>query len=166
MAEILAGNGIHKAFRTLGIDAKRTYKSSHEPYYEVWEIDKKDIRVLEDTIDWSGDWGFWRYAKGSNMGTACSIFDVNGKELIAWDGSRRDDLYDDWSQESFEEKAAYHHSFKEYEEAMMPRKYDSLLEYLCDEIGASTATNVCALAVDLGRVNGKTMAQIFQTYEG
>lgn len=51
MAEILAGNGIHRAFKELGIDAKKTYKSAHKPYYEVWEVDKKDIRTLEETYE-------------------------------------------------------------------------------------------------------------------
>lgn len=166
MAEILAGNGIHKAFKTLGIEAKRTYKSAHEPYYEVWELDKKDIKVLEEAFEWPDEWGFWRFAKGSNMGTACALFTVNGKELIAWDGDQRDDVYSDWELEPMEERAAYHYSFSEYEDAMMPRKYDSLLEYFSNEIGAGMATNVCALAVDLARANGKTMAKLFEIYEG
>ena len=100
------------------------------------------------------------------MGTACSLFTVNGKELIAWDGSRREDLYDDWMDESFDEKAAYHHSFKEYEETLMPRKYDNLFDYFHTEIGVGMETNICALAMDLARANGKTMAGIFETYEG
>jgi hypothetical protein len=166
MAEILAGGAIHKAFRELGIEAKRTYKSSHEPYYQVWEIDKKDIHALEEEEEWQDSYGWWRAVKGSNMGTACSLFTVNGKELIAWDGSRREDLYNDWWDETFEEKAAYHHSFKEYEETMMPRKYDSLLDYFHMEIGVGMETNICALAMDLARANGKTMAGIFETYEG
>lgn len=166
MAEILAGHGIHKAFKTLGINAKRTYKSAHEPYYEVWELDKKDIRVLDEALEWPEEWGFYRHAKGSNMGTACSFFTVNGQELIAWDGAKRDDLFDDWDNESFEERAAYGHSFAKYEEEMMPKVYDNLLHYMCEEIGATMATNVCALAVDLARANGKTMAELFKTFEG
>ena len=162
--EILAGGGIQNAFKALGINAKKTYKMSHEPYYEIWEIDKKDMKALEETSEWSNEWGFFRYAKGSNLGTACSLFTVNGKELIAWDGSRREDLYDDWEVE--EEKEQYHYSFKEYEESMMPRQYDTLLEYMCNEIGASLESNIIALAVDLGRANGKTVAQLFETYEG
>lgn len=162
--EILAGGGIQNAFKALGINAKRTYKMSHEPYYEIWEIDKKDMKALEETSEWSNEWGFFRCAKGSNLGTACSLFTVNGKELIAWDGSRREDLYNDWELE--EEKEQYHYSFKEYEESMMPREYDTLLEYMCNEIGASLESNVIALAVDLGRANGKTVAQLFQIYQG
>ena len=50
MAEIFGGNGLHKAFKALNIEAKRTYKSSHEPYYEVWELNKKDLKVLEEIM--------------------------------------------------------------------------------------------------------------------
>lgn len=164
--EILAGNGIHKAFKALGINAKRTYKSAHEPYYEVWELDKKDLKTLDEAYEWPDEWGFYRFAKGSNMGTACSFFTVNGQELIAWDGAKRDDLYDDWDSTTFEERAEYNHSFKKYEEEMMPKVYDNLLHYMCEEIGAVMATNVCALAVDLARANGKTMAKLFEIYEG
>ena len=166
MSEILAGGGIQNAFKELGINAKMTYKGNNEPYYEVWELDKKDLRTLEESYEWPDEWGFWRFAKGSNMGTACSISTVNGHELIAWDGYGRDDLYNDWEQESFEEKAAYHHSFKEYEETVMPRKYNSLLEYFSAELCVGMTTNVCALAVDLARANGKTMGQLFKIYEG
>jgi hypothetical protein len=48
----------------------------------------------------------------------------------------------------------------------MPYKYETLTEYMCDEIGASMESNVCALAVDLARANGLTMAKLFEIYEG
>ena len=48
----------------------------------------------------------------------------------------------------------------------MPHRYDTLTEYMCNEIGASTEKNVCALAVDLARANGLTMARLFEIYEG
>ena len=136
MAEILAGNGIQNAFKELGIKAKRTYKSSHEPYYEVWELDKKDLKILEDTYEWPDKYGWYRHAKGSNMGTAAEFLTVNGQFMIGWASRSGNDTY------------------------------DTLLEYFCDGIGASQPGNVIALAVDLARVNGKTVAKLFQTYEG
>ena len=164
--EILAGNGINKAFKELEIEATRTYKGANEPNYEVWEIEKKDLTRLEEAAEWKPHWGWWRFAKGSNMGSAYDIFEVNGHELIAWGGARRDSLMDEWCDETNEEKAAYHYSFKEYEEFNMPHKYDTMLNYFCDELCASTETNVCALAVDLARYNGMSMAQLFKTFEG
>lgn len=164
--EILGGNGLHKAFKELGIKANRTYKRSEKPRYEIWELSKDDLKKLEYTEEWKDEWGWWRYAKGSNMGTPFDFFTVNGKELIAWEGSKREDLRDDWADKSNEEKAAYHYSFKEYEEAQYPHNYDNLLTYMAEELGASVERNVCALAVDLARANGLTMADLFRIYEG
>lgn len=166
MAEILGGNGLHKAFKELGIKATRTYRGSEEPHYEVWELSKDDLKKLEYDVEWKDEWGWWRWCKGSNMGTPFSFFSINGKELIAWDGRKREDLRDDWDNEPQEEKAAYHYSFKEYEETMYPHKYETLTKYMCYELGASTEKNVCALAVDLARANGLTMAKLFEIYEG
>lgn len=136
MAEILAGNGIHKAFKELGIDAKRTYKSAHKPYYEVWEIDKKGFRTLEETYEWPDDWGWWRFAKGSNQGTPADFFTVNGQFMIGWETRDGKDTY------------------------------DSLMDYFHQGMSIGMERNICALAVDLGRANGKTMAQLFEIYEG
>jgi hypothetical protein len=166
MAEILCGGAIHKAFKELDIKATRTYKGSDKPYYQVWELSKDDLRKLEYTEEWKDEWGWWRYAKGSNMGTPFDFFTVNGKELIAWDGYKREDLVLEWAEISFEEKAKYNHSIRKYEEEVYPRAYKSLLTYMCDEVGASVERNVCALAVDLARANGMTMAKLFETYEG
>lgn len=167
MAEILGGGGLHKAFKELGIKATRTYRRSEKPYYEVWELSKDDLKKLEYAVEWNDEWGWWRYAKGSNMGTPFDFFTVNGKELIAWENSyKRDDLRDDWNDEPDEEKAAYHYSFKEYAEVHCPHTYNTLLDYIAEELHASTGTNVCALAVDLARANGMTMAKLFETYEG
>ena len=166
MAEILGGGGLHKAFKTLGIQATRTYRGSEKPHYEVWELSKDDLKKLEYDTEWKDEWGWWRYAKGSNQGTPFEFFTVNGKELIAWNGPKREDLRDDWNSEPDEEKAAYHYSFKEYEETQYPHVYDNLLTYMSEELGASVERNVCALAVDLARANGMTLAQLFATYEG
>ena len=136
MAEILAGGGIHKAFKDLDIKAKRTYKGSKEPYYEVWELDKNGLKVLEDTLEWPDEWGYWRFAKGSNMGTAAEFLTVNGQFMIGWE--TRDGNV----------------------------TYDSLLDYFHQGLGVGMTSNIIALAVDLGRVNGKTVGQLFKTYEG
>lgn len=164
--EILGGNGLHRAFKELGIKATRTYRRNEKPHYEVWELSKDDLKKLEYTVEWKDEWGWWRFAKGSNMGTPFDFFKVNGKELIAWDGPKREDLRDDWADEPDEEKAAYHYSFKEYENTQYPHEYDNLLTYMGEELGASVERNVCALAVDLARANGMTMAKLFEIYEG
>lgn len=166
MAEILGGNGLHRAFKELGIKATRTYRRSEKPHYEVWELSKDDLKKLEYTVEWKDEWGWYRSAKGSNMGTPFDFFSINGKEIIAWDGYKREDLILEWANESSEEKAAYHHSFKEYEDTLYPHVYENLTTYMAEELGASTEKNICALAVDLARANGMTMAKLFEIYEG
>ena len=169
--EILAGNGIETAFKELGIKYLRTYRKkpkSEKDYsviHSVYEISKQDLDKLDEVVEWPDNYGWWRYAKGSNQGTPYDIFTINGKELIAWSGVRREMLRDEWDEEPDEEKAAYHYSFKEYEKTLYPYEYSNLSTYLCDELGASTERNVCALAVDLAKANGLTMAKLFELYE-
>lgn len=136
MAEILAGNGIRNAFHALNVDAQQTYKMSHEPYYEIWDINKKNLKVLEDAEEWPDTFGYWRFAKGSNMGTPASFFTVNGQFMIGWETLDGNDTY------------------------------NTLMDYFHKGLSVSMESNIIALAVDLGRANGKTVAQLFKTYEG
>ena len=137
MAEILAGNGIGNAFKDLGVNATMTYKMNHEPNYEVWELNKKDIRALEDAPEWNDEWGWWRYAaKGSNMGIPYEFFTVRGEFMIGWattDGRNT---------------------------------YESLMDYFYNGLSIGLEEHICMLAVDLAKANGKTMATLFETYEG
>ena len=136
MAEIFAGGGIHNAFRELGIKAKRTYMGEKEPWYQVWEVDKKDMKVLEETYEWPDTWGWWRHARGSNMGTAADFLTINGQFMIGWETQDGNDTY------------------------------DTLLDYFHQGLGVGMESNICALAVDLGRANGMSMSRLFKTYEG
>ena len=163
--EILCGGNIEKAFKELDIPMTVTYSGEQ---YKVCEIEKSDLKIISEISEseWKPDWGWWRFAKGSNMGTPYEFFVVNGQMLIGWISFRREDLYNDWEAEDNAEKAAYHYSFKEYEEDIMPREYNSLSQYLCEELGASQPRNICALAIDLAKANGMTMAKLFATFEG
>ena len=165
MIEILGGDGIEYTFDDLNIKAKRTYESH---YYEVWEMPeeefKKLIAVTEE--EWQDNYGWYRYADGSIMGPADTVFMVNKREMFAWDGIKRLYLSDEWKNEDEVEKTAFYHSFTEYERFHMPRKYHKLTEYLLKEHGVSTEKNVCALAVDLAKANKMTLAELFKTYEG
>lgn len=163
--EILASKHIKNAFKDLEIDATRTYKGSNEPYYEVWEIDKKDLHLLDEAV-WLNEYGWWCYSKGSNMGTAFDVFTVNGKELIAWGGPVRDNLMDDWNEMSGAEKEKYNYSYKKFEQEKMPYEYDSLLEYFKEELGADEYDEICGLAVHLARENRMTVTRLFTDFEG
>ena len=165
MIEILGGDGIEYSFDDLNIKAKRTYESR---YYEVWELSEKEFEKLIAVTDeeWQDNYGWYRYAKGSVMGPTDAVFIVNKREMFAWDGIKRLYLREEWESEDEVEKAAFYHSFKEYERFHMPRKYHKLTEYLCEEHGVSTEKNVCALTIDLAKANNMTLAELFKTYEG
>ena len=170
MVEIIGGDGVEFTFQEFKIKAKKVYETDAQlypdrPHYEVYEIDKSNLKLLE-TISWADDFGWYRYTKGSNMGTPYSFFTVNGSDLIAWDGAERDKVREWWNNEPIEEKETCHYSFKEYENNVKPREYSCLTEYMREELGASTENNVCALAVDLAKANGMTMAKLFEVYEG
>ena len=134
MAEILAGNGVKRAFKELEIEARRLYKGTQEPYYEVWELSRHDLGTIEYTV-WQNGWGWFSNSKGSRLGTACSFFTVNKQFLIGWDTGKKKETY------------------------------DKLSDYLAD-LGLNSHDDICAAANDLARYNGKSLADLFKTYEG
>lgn len=136
MAEIFGGGGLENAFRSLGIDAKMTYKGSREPYYEVWELSKKDLKVLEEVEEWQDEWGFFRFSKGSNMGSAAEFLNINGQFMIGWETPDGKDTY------------------------------DSLMDYFHNGLNIYAESDIISLSVDLARVNGKTVGKLFETFEG
>lgn len=136
MAEIFGGNGLENAFEALNIQAKRTYRSSHEPYYEVWELNKKDLKVLEETYEWNDSWGWFRFAKGSNMGTPAECFIINGQFMIGWGTIDKKDVY------------------------------NTLMDYFYNGLNICSESDIIALAVDLSRINGKSVGKLFEIFEG
>ena len=172
MIEILAGKGIENAFKELGINAKNTYKrvmpeekGYHGEAYEVWELSDDDHERLCNVLDedWKGEWGWWRSSEGSNMGFVDEAFTINNERIIAWCGTRRDNVEQEWLDEPEEEKDEYD-DCSDYEETWYPHEYSDILEYFCVEIGASTEKNICALATDLARQNNMTMGELFTTF--
>lgn len=136
MAEILAGAGIHKAFKELGIKATRTYKGTHEPFYNVWELSKEDLKKLEYCPEWNDEWGWFRYSKGGRFGSACEILTVNGQMLIGWE-----------TKDSITE-------------------FDYLTDYFLDGLIVDGFEEHCALAVELAKANGMTMGRLFEVFQG
>lgn len=153
MKEILGGN-LDKAFKELGISAVKTYEgdTSLDDLTQIWEVNEKDFDKLcniEDD-DWKREWGWWRSSEGSNMNHPLSEFSINKHIIVAWDGTNRIE----------EDKAE-----NEDDRYLFPREYSNLLEYFCDEIGASQPRNVCALATDLARINNMKMSELFKKYQ-
>ena len=154
MKEILGGN-LDLAFEELGIDAIKTYEGNTnlDKNSQVWELRDEDFGEFCNISDndWKREWGWWRSAEGSNMRNPLETFKIKGQEIIAWDGANRleADKADD-----------------EDDRYLFEREYYNLLEYMCDEMGASQPRNVCALATDLARINNIKMGELFQKYQG
>lgn len=134
--EILASNAISKnSFQKLGIEANKTYKGEN---FSVWEIEKKDLRVLEESHDEELFWqlGWWVFSKGSNFGKPFDFLTINNQFLIGWEAENGNDTF------------------------------DKLTDYLSDGLGITDNEEICGCAVDLARANGMSMSKLFKTCEG
>ena len=155
-------------FANSGIEGKCTYSGE---MYEVWEVSDKDFETMsnmsEEEFEKLCPNGMWRSTDGSNQGYPNEKYIINGEEIIAWDGDRRCEYYNDYCrgcEDRIDEMCEA--SDEDIETCCGERKYDTLLNYFCDEIGASQPRNVCALAVDLAKRNNITMGELFSKYEG
>jgi hypothetical protein len=157
MKEILEGN-LNNAIEEINLTATKTYEgNTHlDEKTQVWKMSDEEFEKLcsisED--EWKDDWGWWRSAKGANLGIVTNRYSINGHYITAWDGSFR--------KEMMEENKNISPADRYYSK----RKYDNLLRYFCDEIGASTEKNVCALATDLAMQNGISMSELLKKYQG
>jgi hypothetical protein len=160
MKEIL-GAELDLAFKELNINALKTYEIKNFPWeysevYQVWELSEEDFkRICEiPNNEWKDDWGWWRFVEGSNLGGVDSRYNINNHYIYAWDGVSRI---------NFEEE---NKNCKPEDRWFRDRKYKTLLNYFCEEIGASTERNVCAVAVDIAKQNGIKMSELFIKYQG
>lgn len=136
--EIMAGDGFDNAVSDLELSAIKVYSSKS---FNIWWIPDYELDRITNISDglWRNEWGFWRYADGCNI--ECwprQMFTINGKSMYGWYHPDRDHVV---------------------------TKYESLLSYLQNEIGASTPKNVCAVSVGLAELNGITMADLFKRYQ-
>lgn len=161
MVEILAGNGIELAFKALNIPATRTYQrqvfDKYDEQYEVWQMDETTFNRLCEVTDkeWDSDWGWWRQCGGSNMGPVYDVYTINGQPIKAWDGISREQWCDSCTEECDKTDEDKLDCYGE-------RKYSNLFRYSCDEIGASTEKNFCAITTDLAQQNGIALGELFQ----
>lgn len=156
--EILGNDELEQAFNDLGIIANHTYCGK---YCCVWEISKLDFDKLCNIPDnkWKVNWGWWRYAEGSVIRNyPTKAFTVNNSTMIGYyDSDRLNDYIEFWAEDDETTK-------EEAKQDYFSRSYDGLRSYLCDVIGASTESNVCAVAKDIARLNGLTLGELFCKY--
>jgi hypothetical protein len=87
------------------------------------------------------------------MGIVNKRYSINHHYINAWDGAGREDQEEENKSLSLDDRW------------VEPRKYHDLLEYFCEEIGASTEKKVTALAIDLAKQNNMKMSELFKKYQ-
>lgn len=170
MVEII-GEHMMPVFEAIGIFPKNTYQGSigYWKHFEVWELTEdqfnKIVAMPDDefeSVAIDGSW--WRSAEGSNLGSINEIFLINDKSIRAWRNEYLvDDLHITWEELPAEERVEYK-DFEDYCDVWLPKYYNNILEYFCEEFGVSTEKNVCALATDLAKQNDMSIADLFKIY--
>jgi len=157
MREIL-GDKLEKVMEIYNINATKTYQNNSDAtdFRQVWELEDNDFERLCNIPDedWKDDYGWFRSADGSNMGSVNKRYNINNHYINAWDGYGR------------EIQKEENKSLPPDDRWVEPRKYFDLLEYFCEELGASTERNVAALVIDLAKQNGIKMSELFKKYQG
>lgn len=149
MKEILTMGDVTKDFKRLGIEVRQTYNGED---YGVCEVTDAEFKILyNEPEDIEGCWedGGWIYCKGSNQAEVNYTLKVNNQMLKCWYNPLEDEFEDQ----------------DEDDESYIPEYY-SLLEYLCDHMGCSKPSNVCALTKDLARYNNMKLSKLFKKYQG
>ena len=175
MKEII-GENLRGIFEKLGLDVILTYSGKIGVWsnFEVWKITEDVLEKMSDLPDEEWDTlckdlsvnAWWRYAEGSNMDKVNSILTINGQKIVAWrDTYRVDDLFDEYDELDEEDKSEYA-SAEDYVKSCLTSEYRNLMDYFCDELGASQPRNICALATDLAKHNGMSVGELFAIYGG
>lgn len=180
----ILGEGMKAVFEYYNIQANNVLTKNFEYGWqrsiEVWELTDEEcdkfFELLKNVDDdefvklFSESDSWWRYATGSNLGAPDNDFTVNGYNLIAWDGVRRetfaDNEYEEYVQD--EEECGVEEfeidSFEEWEKWNYPRDYSNIYDYMCEELGASTEKNTTAIIMDLAKYNNITVAELLNKY--
>lgn len=169
------GENMGVVFEKLNIPYMQGYSGNigYWPNFGVYKVLEQHFPKLCDIPDeeWAKEFpeSWWRYAKGSNMGTPNCEFVINGTKIDAWQNEWYvDDLVEEYGRLPIDEQIAYEADggVDAYIADNYRYEYSNLLEYFCDELGASTEKNVCALATDLAKYNEMSIAKLFMIYGG
>lgn len=161
MKEILGGN-LKRFFDTVDNKCNNTDITYAGNRYEVWSVSDKLFQQMcdmteEDFVKLAGDDAWWRQCDGSVLGVPEATYTIKGHRLLVWEQRDRSEWCDGCEcddEESCVECMDY------------SREFQSLSEYLCNEVGVSVEKNVCACAMDLAKYNNMSMGELFKKYEG
>lgn len=175
MKEILTGRNFKNAVEELNLTARETYKESspidsyREPY-SVWKLSEESYDIISaiEEDDWKDEWGWWRYAEGTNIeGSPKLLTDINSKEIIVWlNEVKFEDRVND-EIEDLEEDGEDDIDEEGIRASIIAEKhYGSLTEYCLSEWGASLEGNVCAITVGLAKLNDMSLSELWKNYQG
>lgn len=163
MIEILTSPGFEAVMKALKVDSSMTY--AYQPSdpsvwadgFEVWCVPEEALSVLsglpEDAWLDRFDDKWWRYCEGTNLeGSPTHCFKINGKGLICWNNPEFVDYETD--EEADGQLVFFARDLR----------YSNVLQYCCEEWGASTPKNVCAICTGLAKLNGLSMSELFAKY--
>lgn len=82
--EIMTSCGFKDLVKRTEFEAKQLYKcqKDNDPYYEIWEIEKADVKTIENTCMLEGI--LFCYSKGANRGTPFEPLTIHGEFIIGW----------------------------------------------------------------------------------
>jgi hypothetical protein len=92
--EIFTNNKFKNIVKSQDIAATRTYRrnvNNTPPYYEVWEVEKSDVKNLETICMTEGVW--MCYSKGAGRGTPFELLTINGQFTIGWTAKNNKDTF-------------------------------------------------------------------------
>ena len=94
--EVLTGGEFCDVVEKLHIKAEQLYKCPEDiynehPYYEVWAVEKSDLKVIEPTC--MSEEVLCCYSNGGNRGTAYDLITINGVSIIAWQENSEKDTF-------------------------------------------------------------------------
>lgn len=106
--------------------------------YEVWVMtqDSYDLLLAIRDDKWKDSWGLWRTTEGTCLSDV-RRFKINGRVVMGY-------------------KFFGHQRWN----------YKTLKDYLYDEVGATTETNVCAVTTGMAKMNHMSLSQIWGSLQG
>ena len=166
MQEVL-GYDLDGFFNNTSLNGTKKYSNKH---YEVWEVPDIDFKAMcimtEEEFGTVCPIGWWRSSEGAVLGVPNMKYIVNGVEMLGWDGEERKDFREECCAKDCDD---FGDECKGKDDDILvclgERKYDSLIDYLYEEIGASTEKNICACAMDLAKYNNLSLGELFNKYE-
>ncbi|MGN0246935.1 MAG: hypothetical protein ACI4DK_13355 [Lachnospiraceae bacterium] len=143
-----------EGFKTIRMTFEDNTSGRDFNVYEISEGDFEKMCIAPDE-EWEDKFGWWRYAEGCSLeGSETIEIIINNHPFKAW--------YNEWKlRDYFDENSNDGDISSVYDEWMEDHsEYSNLFEYCIDMFGASTETNITAIAVGLAKLNNMSLADL------